>query len=292
VTATLKAILLTMAAMAVFTTLDASAKLVTQTLEPWVAVYARYVMACLLSLPVLLIRHGATGFKTRHPWLQLTRGVLLLLSTILNFTAMSYLQLSTTAAIFFTIPLFVSLLSGPLLGETVGLKRWIAVLVGFCGVLVIMRPGTNAFHWAMFFSLGASFAGSLYNIATRKVGGHDSVETSLFYVGLFGAAIAAIPATANWQWPEANHWPLLILMGLAGTIGHFMLIEAHRLAPASRIAPFIYSQIIWMTIAGYLVFGDVPELWTFVGAVIVVACGLYLLNSERQKNQPLPVPED
>jgi drug/metabolite transporter (DMT)-like permease len=281
VTATLKAILLTMAAMAVFTTLDACAKLVTQTLEPWVAVYFRYTLACLLSLPVLLMRHRARGFRTRHPWLQLIRGFLLLLSTILNFNAMAYLQLSTTAAIFFTIPLFVSLLSGPLLGENVGLKRWIAVLAGFCGVLIIMRPGTESFHWAMFFSLGASFAGSLYNIATRKVAGHDSVETSLFYVGLFGAAIAAIPAAADWQWPSVDHWPLLLLMGLA-----------HRLAPASRIAPFIYSQIIWMTVAGYLVFGDVPEVWTFVGAVVVVMCGLYLLNSERQKNQPLPVPED
>jgi drug/metabolite transporter (DMT)-like permease len=288
----LKAILLIMAAMAVFTTLDTCAKLVTQSVEPWVAVYFRYAVATVLSLGVLLVQHGTRGFTTHHPGLQVMRGLLLLLSTILNFNAMIHLQLSITAAIFFTIPLFVSLLSGPLLGEVVGLKRWIAVLAGFCGVLVIMRPGTDSFHWAMLFSLGASLSGALYNIATRKVGGTDSAETSLFYSGLFGAAGAAIPATLNWQWPEAQHWPFLLGMGLAGTIGHFMLIEAHRLAPASRLAPFIYSQIIWMTIAGYLVFGDVPEVWTFVGAAIVVACGLYLLNDERQKNQPLPVPED
>jgi drug/metabolite transporter (DMT)-like permease len=291
--AVVRAILLMMVSMAVFTSLDASAKLVTKTLEPWVAVYFRYIVAALLSLCILLWRNGLTGFRTQHPWLQLVRGLLLVGSTILNFTAMGYLPLSTTSAIFFTIPLFVSALSVPMLGETVGVKRWLAVLVGFLGVLVIMRPGTMAFHWAMILSLGASFAGSLYNIYTRKVGGHDSVETSLFYVGLFGAAGAGLPASLGWQWPESWMWPYLIGIGIAGTLGHFMIIEAHRLAPASRLAPFIYTQIIWMTIAGYLIFGEVPDLWTLAGATVVVLCGLYLLNSERRaKNEVLPVPED
>jgi drug/metabolite transporter (DMT)-like permease len=293
VNASLKGILLILACMAIFTALDTSAKFLTQSLEAWVAIFFRYAIAGTLSLSVLLFQRGASGFSTQHPWLQLIRGLLLLLSTVCNFNAMSYLPLSTTSAIFFTIPLFVSVLSGPLLGETVGLKRWLAVLAGFVGVLVIMRPGTASFHWAMIFSLTASLAGAFYNIATRKVGGHDSVETSLFYVGLFGAAGAIIPATLHWQWPTTTQWPLLFVMGLAGTLGHFLLIQAHRLAPASKLAPFIYTQIIWMTIAGYLVFGDVPEAATLVGASIVVLCGLYLLNSERRsKNEIIPVPED
>jgi drug/metabolite transporter (DMT)-like permease len=289
----LKGILLILACMAVFTGLDTAAKFLTQSLEAWVAVFFRYAVACTLSLPILLVRHGTTGFATRHPWLQTVRGLLLLASTICNFTAMRYLPLSTTAAIFFTIPLFVSVLSVPLLGETVGLKRWIAVIVGFIGVMVIMRPGSMAFHWAMFFSLAASLCGAFYNIATRKVGGHDKAETSLFYVGLVGAAAASVPAGLDWQWPTTAQWPLLFAMGLAGTVGHFLLIEAHRLAPASKLAPFIYTQIIWMTIAGYLVFGEVPAVWTVAGAGIVVACGLYLLNSERRnKGDIVPVPED
>jgi drug/metabolite transporter (DMT)-like permease len=280
-TNTLKAIFLIMAAMAAFTALDTCAKLVTQSLEAWVAVFFRYVLASLLSFPILFARHGGAGLQTRHPWLQATRGFLLMGSTICNFTAMKHLQLAQTAAIFFTIPLFVSVLSVPLLCEQVGIRRWLAVLAGFCGVLAIMRPGLGGFHWAMLFSLAASLQGALYNIATRKVGGQDSVETSLFYVCLLGALGAALPAAFHWQWPQGAQWLLLVGMGLAGTIGHFMLIEAHRLATAARIAPFIYTQILWMSLAGYLVFEDVPDIWTLLGAAIVVASGLYLFNRER-----------
>ena len=137
----------------------------------------------------------------------------------------------------------------------------------------------------MILSLAASLQGALYNIATRKVAGQDSVETSLLYLCLFGAAGAALPAALHWQWPHDWQWLLLFGIGLAGTVGHFLLIEAHRLATAAKLAPFIYSQIIWMTLSGFLVFGDVPNLWTLAGAAIVVASGLYLLNRERVKGR-------
>ena len=275
-------IVLMVASMVVFTLLDATAKHLVQTLPPAVAVFGRYGVAFFLSLAVIMRKGGPQLLLTSHPLLQVLRGVLLMGATILNFIAVMYLQLAQTAAIFFTIPLWVCALSMPLLGETVGLRRWIAVAVGFCGVLVIMRPGTDSFHWAMLLSIGSSFCGAIYNIVTRKVGGRDRAETSLFYVGLVGALAAAVPLPFVWKTPEGIQWLLVGFLGLAGTTGHFMLIQAHRLAPASALAPFMYSQIVWMILVGYLFFGDVPDFWTVVGAAIVVASGLFVFAGEAR----------
>ena len=275
-------ILLMVTSMVVFTLLDATAKHLVETLPPAVAVFGRYAVAFFLSLAVIMRKGGPQLLVTSHPLLQVLRGVLLMGATILNFIAVMYLQLAQTAAIFFTIPLWVCALSMPLLGEKVGLRRWIAVAVGFMGVLVIMRPGTDSFHWAMLLSVGSSFCGAIYNIVTRKVGGRDRAETSLFYVGLIGALAAAVPLPFVWKTPEGLQWLLVGFLGLAGTTGHFMLIQAHRLAPASVLAPFMYSQIVWMILLGYLFFGDVPDFWTIVGAAIVVASGLFVFAGEAR----------
>jgi drug/metabolite transporter (DMT)-like permease len=267
--------------MALFTTLDASAKLVGKDLPLPMAVFFRYAVAFVLSTALVWYLGGVHFPRTQHIYLQALRGFLLLAATGCNFFAMQYLQLAQVSAIFFTIPLLVCALSVPMLGEHVGLRRWMAVLVGFLGVLVIMRPGSDSFHWAMLISLTSAFFGSLYNITTRMVGKNDTAETSLFYVGLFGALLACVPGVMTWQMPEAWQWLPLILMGVCGTIGHFMLITAHRLAPASTIAPYIYSQIIWMITAGALVFDQYPDQWTVIGAAIVVASGIYVFNRER-----------
>ena len=269
--------------MALFTLLDASAKLVTQNLSMAVAVFFRYFIALLLTGLLIWRTGGLALLKTQHPFLQILRGGFLLASTFCNFFAMSYLQLAQTAAISFTIPLWVCALSVPLLGEHVGMRRWLAVLVGFFGVLIIMRPGTHSFHWAMLVSLVTALMGALYNIVTRKVGGLDKAETSLLYVGLTGSVVAALPMITHWQAPEGWQWIPLVLMGIAGATGHFMLIQAHRMAPASTLAPFIYTQIIWMTIAGYILFGSIPDTGTLFGAAIVVASGIYVFNRERLK---------
>mgnify|MGYP003382273828 CR=1 FL=1 len=290
----IQGILLMMASMVVFTLLDASAKYVTHTLPAPVAVFFRYLVASILSVAIMLRAGGPALAITRHPGLQVLRGVLLMISTILNFTAISYLQLAQTAAIFFTIPLWVCALSVPLLGEHVGMKRWIAVLVGFLGVLVIMRPGSASFHWAMLLSVASSICGAFYNIATRKVGGRDRAETSLFYVSVIGAAAALVPLPWVWEMPQGLAWPLLVFMGIAGGIGHYMLIQAHRMAPASALAPFVYTQIVWMILVGYLAFGDLPDHWTLIGAAIVVACGLFVFAREKLagKESEVPVPAD
>lgn len=291
---TVKAILLVLASMAVFTVLDATAKYLNQFLPLSVTVFFRYAIALVIAAALLLRRGGLSLLWTRHPFLQVSRGLFLLASTFANFFAMSYLQLAQTAAISFTVPLWVCALSVPLLGEKVGLRRWLAVLVGFCGVLVIMRPGSMDFHWAMLVSLLASLCGASYNLATRKVGGHDAAETSLFYVCIVGSIVATPSLALHWAMPVGWQWLLLLVLGAAGAGGHLMLIEAHRKAPASALAPFIYSQIIWMTCAGVLVFGQWPDVWTVVGGLIVVASGIYVFGRERRRgvSAPVAVPED
>jgi drug/metabolite transporter (DMT)-like permease len=279
-------ILLMVAAFFVFSFLDASAKEVMRSLPPLVAVFMRYFLAMLIALGVIFYLNPKQLFKSKQPIAQFMRGAVLLGATFCNFTAMHYLQLVQTAAISFMIPLWVCALSGPMLGERVGWRRWTAVLVGFVGVMIIMRPGTLHFHWAMIFSLASTLCGALYNILTRKVGSTDHAATSLFYVCLAGASLGAIPQPWVWQMPQGSVWYFIIAMGLAGSFGHYLLIQAHRLAPASVLAPFSYTQIIWMIILGYILFGDVPNNYTLLGAAIVVGSGLFVFLRERHLTQP------
>lgn len=282
-------ILLMIAAFFVFSFLDASAKEVMRSLPPLVTVFLRYLLATLIAFFALMYLGGGNLLKSKQPTAQLLRGATLLGATICNFTAMHYLQLAQTAAISFMIPLWVCALSGPMLGEKVGWRRWSAVLIGFIGVLIIMRPGTMSFHWAMIFSLASTLCGALYSILTRKVGSTDHSATSLFYVCLAGAAFGALPQPWVWQMPHGNVWYFVLAMGVAGSFGHYLLIQAHRLTPASVLAPFSYTQIIWMIILGYVLFGDVPDLWTIVGASIVVASGLFVFLRERSLAQPAEI---
>jgi drug/metabolite transporter (DMT)-like permease len=275
-------ILLMLAALFVFSFLDASAKEVMRSLPPLVAVFMRYFIATMLALLVISYSGGGQLFKSKQPIAQVLRGAMLLGATFCNFTAMHYLQLAQTSAINFMIPLWVCALSGPMLGEKVGWRRWAAVFIGLCGVLIIMRPGSGSFHWAMLFSLASSLCGAMYNILTRKVGSTDHTATSLFYVCLAGASIAAVPLPLQWQMPQGSVWYFIIAMGVAGSLGHYLLIQAHRLAPASVLAPFSYTQVIWMIILGYVLFGDVPDHWTLIGASIVIASGLFVFLRERQ----------
>ncbi len=281
-------------ATATFAVLDACAKEVMRTLPHDVAVFFRYFLALLFAGYMLMRAGGLSLLETHHPFIQLMRGLMLLASTILNFAALNYLQLAQTAAISFMIPLWICALSGPMLGEHVGWRRWTAVVVGFLGVLVIMRPGTMSFHWAMFFSLGATMAGAIYNILTRKVGGVDRVETSLFYASAVGSLGAAVTLPWHWQTPTGYEWVYLLIMGVAGGGGHFLLTLAHRLAPASVLAPFTYTQIIWMIILGFVLFGDLPDHWTLMGAGIVIASGLFVFLREKKQGQEttLPAPAD
>lgn len=275
-------ILLMIGAFSLFALLDSTAKYLSQSVATQVIVFFRYGFSLLIVGFVVWRQGGLRFLKTEHLPLQLIRGLLLLVSTGTNFTAVKYLQLAQTSSISFSNPLWVCALSPLLLGERVGPRRWAAVIVGFIGVLVIIRPGTASFHWAMLLSVVCALSAGLYQIATRKVGGSDHALTSLLYVSISGTAGALPFAPIDWVTPAWWAWLFLVLAALYGSVGHLMLTQAHRLAPAPVLAPFVYTQIISMIIIGYVVFGDVPDAATLLGALVVVASGLYVFYREQQ----------
>jgi drug/metabolite transporter (DMT)-like permease len=210
--------------------------------------------------------------------------MLMIVTTGFNFLALRYLQLDQTITIFFLTPLLVAALAGPLLGEWVGWHRMLAILAGFAGVLVVMHPGIGTVHWAMLLALIATLGYAFYNLATRYLAAFDPASVTQTYTPLAGVLLLAPFAVGVWHWPDgAGQWLLLASLGFWGGLGHWLLILAHRSAPAAVLAPFIYLGLIWMSAAGFLVFGDVPTEWTLAGAAIVILSGLYLLARERKQ---------
>ena len=220
--------------------------------------------------------------RTSRPWLQLGRSALLFGSTALNFYALRYLQLDQAIAIIFSTPFIVAALGGPILGEWIHWRRWTAIIVGFCGVLLVTRPGAGGIHWAAALSAIGAVCYAIYSISTRILARHDSTDTTNFYSNLVGAILATM--IVPFLWTPQSDWRVILLMcsmGLFSGMGHYLLIIGHRLAPASVLAPFIYTEIIWMIALGYVVFGDKPNNWTLAGVAVVIASGLYLLYRER-----------
>jgi len=211
------------------------------------------------------------------------RSVLLLGSTLFNFAALRYLQLDEAISLVFSTPFFVAALSGPILGEWVRWRRWTAIAVGFVGVLVVVRPGPGTFQPAALLSLSAAICYALYSIITRILARTDSNATTLFYSNIVGA-LALLPVVPFvWTTPsDPLVIALMVVSGVIGSCGHYLLIAAHRLAPAAVLSPFIYTEIVLVILTGFLVFGDVPNRWTLTGAAIVVASGLYILHREHQ----------
>jgi drug/metabolite transporter (DMT)-like permease len=283
----LSGIALMVGAVCVFSALDTTAKYLVVYLPTPVVVLFRYAFAALIVAGVVWQAGGRDLLASTHLRLHVLRAALLLACTALNFLAVNYLRLDQTSALMFSTPLFVCALSVPLLGERVGPHRWLAVVVGFLGVLVIVRPGTDGFHWAMLASLGVALCGALYQIATRHVGRNDHALTSLFYVSAAGTVFAMPLTGLGWQMPEGWQWLALAAMGGLGSLGHLLLIEAHRRAPAPVLAPYVYVQIIPMSVLGYLVFGNTPDAWTLVGAAIIVASGLYVFYREHRINRAI-----
>src|SRR5262249_20219068 len=281
--ARLTGIALMCGAVACFAMLDTTAKYLNLYMSTLQVVWARYTGAFLFPFIVSnpWTRPGLT--RTKRPLLQLVRSMLLLASTLCTFAALRYLQLDEAIALIFSTPFFVAALSGPILGEWVHWRRWTAIAVGFVGVLVVTRPGAGSFHPAALLSLSAALCYALYSISTRILARTDSNETTLFYSNLVGflALMPVVPFV--WTTPgDVLVIALMVATGAIGSFGHYLLIAAHRLAPAAVLSPFIYTEIVLVTALGFLVFGDVPNRFTLTGAAIVVASGLYLLHRERK----------
>lgn len=283
----LKAIALMCVAVALFAALDASAKVLTTRMGVSVtqAVWARFIvqfMGLLLFIPALGIMPVRDMFRTNVLTLQLVRSTLMVATTAFNFMALQTLRLDQAVTIVFLAPLVVAMLAGPFLGEWVGWRRMLTILVGFCGVVIAVHPDTAGVNTGVIYSLFAMLAYALFMLLTRHMATLDPPLVTLFYSMFVGTAALTPFALTHWASPpEPIGWLLLALMGLFGGLGHYLFLHAYRLAPASAVAPFLYTQILSMVAFGYFVFADVPDAWTLTGAAIVVASGVYLLHRER-----------
>jgi drug/metabolite transporter (DMT)-like permease len=274
-------------AMALFSGIDTAAKyLVTKAGLPIAqTVWARFIgqfVLLIAFLPLFGVMSVKALFTTSCLKLQLVRSVLMVSTTVFNFMALKYLRLDQTISIVFLAPLVVALLAGPLLGEWVGWRRAAAILVGFAGVLIAVRPGLGEVHPAVVYALLAMLAYAFFMLLTRYMVTFDPPLVTLFYSMFAGTVFGAPLAIAGWVAPpDTLAWLLLCSLGILGGAGHYFFIHAYLLAPASAIAPFLYLQLLTMMAFGYAVFGDVPDLWTLAGSAVIVASGVYLLHRER-----------
>ena len=267
-----------------FSLLDGSAKWLVGSMPVIMVVWLRFAIHVVVGGAVLFPLRGLSLIKTNHLRWHLVRALMFVAMTGINFWALQYLQLTVTSSIFFTVPLIIALLGAPLLGEKLDAGRWIAIIAGFGGVLVIVHPWGTDFHPAMFASLVNAVLYAVFMMMTRRLAAYDSPET-IQYLPAVGATIGLAPlAIAAWEMPDTVlEWTLACLMGVLGATGHYMLAMAHRYAPSTVIAPFLYQQVFYMALFGYLVFGDVPGPAVWIGAVIVIASGLYLFWRESRR---------
>lgn len=278
----LRGIALMCAAVFLFAILDTSAKYAGRYVPVLEVVWVRYALSFVFAVIGLRSWTNLSAYATQRPYVQLLRSTFLLTSTMLNFMAIRTLQLAETGAISFAAPLLVTAFAGPVLGEWAGPRRWAAVIFGFIGVLIVVRPEPGAFQPEALYSVAAAFCYAGYFLTTRLLSATDTPAGMLVYGSALGAFLLAPVLPVIGQLPPT--WLVVLalaLTGLAAGIGHWCLIIAHRDAPATTLAPFNYTQIVWMVASGYLFFGDVPRWTTLVGGVFIVASGLYILYRER-----------
>lgn len=263
-----------------FALMDAIAKRLTEDYPPPQVTWARFVFH-LSWLLIFLGRRSFSAVRTRCLALQLLRGVLMLGANVCFIIAISIVSLLTANSVLMLNPLLATALSVPFLGERVGWRRWVCVGAGCAGALIIIRPTSDVFHWASLLPLVAAAVFSIYQIVTRKIGQRDPPLTSLLYTVLVGAPVMSAVMPWIWVAPDTLGWTLMATMGLIGGLGHFALIKAFAIAPVSVVTPFIYSSLFWAALLGFLLFSELPDLWTIVGAVIIIVSGWYAFVSEQ-----------
>jgi drug/metabolite transporter (DMT)-like permease len=253
-------------------------------------VWARYFFHVLLIM-AFFPRRIRTLLVAERKGLQVLRSILVFFATVCMFIAMGLMPIADAVAIAFVAPLFAVGLSVVILGEKVGPRRWAAVLVGFVGMLIIIRPGGGVLQWAALLPVFMAFFYALYQNITRMIRDSTSSLNALFYTALVGAIAASFALPFYWQVPSLTQAAMLVAIGFLGGLGHWFIIMAYERAEVSAVAPFGYTELIWATVFGYLVFGEFPDLYTFIGAGVIAAAGLYVLYRERQARAPAVLPD-
>ncbi|WP_182422317.1 DMT family transporter [Aureimonas sp. ME7] len=289
----LSGILLTVLSGVVFATQDTIGKHLSTIIPVMQVVWGRYVVQTIL-MSIYLGSTGGTRFlRTSHPWLQIARGLLLLACTILMYEALVYVPLADATAVFFFSPIVVTLLSVAFLGERVGFHRIAAMGAGFAGMLLILRPGFSSFHPALLLVLLAAILNPVYLILTRHLAGREDAASTQFNTTAAGAVVMSLLVIPVWQMPDASTLALMLCIGTAGTVGHFLLVVAFSHGSASLLSPFLYSQVLTAAAASVLLFGDPLKATTAAGTAVLVGSGLYIWwreNRGRRKSLARPSP--
>ena len=284
-----RGILLLMSSTIFLATSDAMAKYLAKSLPPVEIAWLRFAMFVLIMLPIV-IRHPR-AMKSLTPGIQTLRGVAMLASSVFFISGLQYLPIAEASATAFIAPIFVTGLSILFLAEKVGTRRWIATIVGLVGVFVIVKPGTAAFHPAAILPILSALGWACTLVLTRKMSGADSVITTMSYTALVGFLMLSAVVPLYWVTPTWQQVAIGAAIGIASTTGHWIVVLAFRYADASVLAPFSYSQLVWVTILGFLMFGEIPDVWTAVGAAIIIASGLYTAHRERVRRTKMVAAE-
>ena len=260
---------------------DTVTKILAET-YPFAQVICLRQLACLLFvLPFVLRSPGLSALRPHNGTLHFVRGLVFICSSFLIILSLSLLPLPTVTAITFAGPIMIALMSAPLLRERVSGSLWLATLLGFVGVLLIIRPGTDAFSWALLVPLAAAFASSIRDMLSRILVRTDTSISILFWSSLVLVAGTALSAPFGWAEMTARSWWLFLLAGAVNFCAHFLLIEAYRFSRAAVVAPFKYTSLLWSTLLGFLVWGDVPGGWVWAGAAILVVSGLWIARTQK-----------
>jgi len=276
-------VLYLLSAIGLISLIDTTCKFYTDELHAVVLTWGYFIGIMIFVVGFFAVRGQLGLVRTTRPVLQIVRPGFLVLSIAGLFVGLTYLPIADATAIGFTGPLFITALSVPFLGERVGWHRWLAVVVGLAGVLVIVRPGGAVWHWSAGMALGGAVCFAVFQILTRRIAGLERHQTTLLYTSIAGTFWASVLVPFFWTPPTLQHWGIFLVIGAMGAAAHFCMIQAFSNAQASLLAPFNYSKLIWVTILGYLVFDDLPGLDTVIGSTVIAAAGLYVLYREGRE---------
>ena len=284
----MKAISYNLLAWAILPFMDTIAKYLSSELSFFQITWARYFFTVLFTLPFMFFFFRKNLTWTTQPKLQIFRGLTLLFANVLFFYSISVISMAKALTLAFVAPLITTALSPIFLGEKVGFRRWSAVIVGFIGSLIVIRPGFIEFNLASVAALGTGFFYGIYLIITRKLHRSDSPLLTLLLTGVVGFVVASFLVPVVWINPTFNQWSLLALMGIFACLGHLFLILSLKYADASKLAPFGYFEIVTNIILGYYFFSDFPDFWMWIGLLIIISSGIYITIRERSRGVNIP----